>query len=252
MINKKQLNNGLKILYKKTNTKSVTIAVCVKAGCVYEPDELMGVSHFLEHMLFNGTTNRTQSEILTTIEDLGGEINASTYSDKTIYTIKILNKYFDIALDVISDMILNSTLPQTLFDREKKIVLDEINMVYDIPRDYQFTLFKETLFKIHSARKRILGTKNTITNLSREQLLDYYKKYYVVNNLIVSVAGNIKNVFNLISEKFSNVENKKLVFEKTPKPQNIYNKFVETRNISQSYFVMGYVIPAKKIRIHSQ
>jgi len=92
MIQKQILSNGLEILYKKTNTKSVTIAITVKAGCVYEPDELMGVSHFLEHMLFNGTKSRSQHQILTAIEDFGGDFNASTTSDRTIYVIKILAK----------------------------------------------------------------------------------------------------------------------------------------------------------------
>lgn len=246
MIEKYILSNGLKILYKKTNTKSVTIAVCVKAGCVYEPDELMGVSHFLEHMLFNGTKNRSQNQILTAIEDLGGNFNASTSSDMTVYTIKILGKHFDVALDMLSDIIINSIFPKDFFDREKGVVIDEINMVYDMPKQYLFVMFKDILFQNHPVRKRILGTKDTIAKLTRKQLFDYYKKYYVPNNMIISVAGKVENVFNKIEEKFKSEVKEELIFSKIKTQENINHSILEKRDISQSYLGLGYVIPSRK------
>ena len=184
MIEKKVLENGLKILYKKTNTKSIALVVTVKAGCIYEPDEIMGVSHFLEHMIFNGTKTRTQIEISKAIEDLGGEFNAATGRDSTLFYIKILKKHFDLALDIMNDMIMNSTFPIKSFEIEKGVVLEEINMAYDTPGSYQFMLFQDSLFKDHPASKRVLGTKDTITNLTRAQLFDYYKQFYVPNNMI--------------------------------------------------------------------
>lgn len=246
MINKKILDNGLKILHKKTNTESISIEVCVKAGCIYEPDELMGISHFLEHMLFNGTTNRTQLEILSAIENLGGEVNAATSSDRTFYYIKILKKHFDTALEIISDMVLNSNFPEELFKREKGIVLDEINMVYDTPRHYQFVLFQESLYKNHPLSKRVLGTKETITNLSREQLMDYYKNMYVPNNMILSVVGDVENVFEKVEEKFKEEESKEIIFKKIEPQENKKRSLVEKRDMSQSYLIIGYTIPKKK------
>ena len=245
MIKKKTLKNGLRIIYNKTNTQSVTIIVSVKAGCVYEKDSLMGASHFVEHMLFNGTKNRTQHQILTEIEDLGGELNASTTNDRTTFYIKIIKKHFLIALDVISDMILNSTMPKTLFGREKKIILDEINMVFDNPRHYQFILFHEALFKDHEAKKRVLGTEETIGQISRKDLFDYYKEYYIPKNMVVSIAGDIPLVMDHVSKKFENMENNGMVHKKLSEQPNHKGKVLIKRKMSQTYNVLGYSIPKR-------
>jgi|FLOH01.1.fsa_nt_gi predicted Zn-dependent peptidase len=246
MIKKQVLSNGLRILYKKTNTASVALVISVKAGCIYEPDELMGVSHFLEHMIFNGTKTRSQIQISRTIENLGGEFNAATDTDNTIFYIRILKKHFDVALEILSDIILNSVFPQELFDREKGIVLDEINMVHDNPRQHQFSLFQDALFKGHPASKRILGTKETIANLTRDQLFNFYKKFYVPNNMVVSVAGDVENVFPKIESKFGFLESQELVLPNIPIQENSKREVLEKRKISQSYFMMGYVIPPQK------
>ena len=244
MIKKKVLDNGLTVVYQKQDMKSVTINVSVKAGCLYEPDELMGVSHFLEHMLFNGTTHRTQLQILSEIENLGGELNAATASDRTYYYVKMVKKHFDIALDVISDMVQNSNFPNELYEREKGIVLDEINMVHDTPRHQQWILFHDALFKNHPASKRVLGTKETIINLSRQDLIDYYKKMYVPENMVVTIVGNVDDVFKKLETKF-NFKGNKPAFSKIPYKKNEGNKIIEERDIQQSYMILGYSVPKR-------
>ncbi|PLW79711.1 hypothetical protein C0585_06300 [Candidatus Woesearchaeota archaeon] len=244
MIQKKVLSNGLTVVYQKQDMKSVTINVSVKAGCLYEPDEIMGVSHFLEHMLFNGTTNRTQLQILSEVENLGGELNAATASDRTYYYVKMVKKHFDIALDVISDMIQNSNFPNELYEREKGIVLDEINMVHDTPRHQQWILFHDALFKDHPASKRVLGTEETITNLTREQLFDYYRKMYVPENMVITIVGNVENVFEKVEEKFV-FTGKKPSLSKIPLQENEGSNIIETREIQQSYMILGYSVPKR-------
>lgn len=239
------LENGLTIVYKKRDTDSVTVEVMVKAGCLYEPTEIMGISHFLEHMLFNGTTNRTQLQIASEVENLGAEMNAATGSDRTYYYIKIIKKHFDVALDVMSDMIINSNFPIDLFEREKGIVKDEINMVFDTPRHYQWNLFHESLYQNHPGRNRVLGTKETIKNLSREALFDYYHKMYVPNNLVVTIVGNVEDVFEKVKEKFGKLERKEFDFPKIEKIENKHNLVIQSRDIKQSYLIIGYSTPKR-------
>jgi predicted Zn-dependent peptidase len=246
MIEKQTLSNGLRVLYKKTNHESVALVVSVKAGCIYEPDELMGASHFLEHMIFNGTKSRSQIQISSAIEDLGGEFNAATDNNNTVFYIKILKKYFDIALEIISDIVLNSTLPEELFNREKGIILDEINMINDTPIHYQFMLFQDALFKGHPASKRVLGTKKTIASLTRAQLFNFYKKFYVPNNMVVSIVGDVENVFSKVKNKFESFKTQELNLPLIPVQKNAKRELLEKRNISQSYFVMGYVVPPRR------
>lgn len=248
MVQKKKLKNGLTILYKKKDTDSVTIEISVKTGCIYEPDNLMGVSHFIEHMLFNGTKNRSQSSILNTIENLGGEMNAATTNDRTFYYIKIFKRHFDIALEIISDMILNSNFPSKLFNREKKIVLDEINMVYDNPRHYQFILFHKALFKNHPCQKNILGTKETINNLTRQDMIDYYKKLYTPDNMIISIVGNIEKPFESVEKIFNNIKSKPITLPKIKKIETKKNILINKRKIAQSYLVMGYSVPSRTFK----
>src|SRR3989344_8970270 len=147
------LKNGITLIFEKTSSKSVAVEIMFKIGSNYENLKVAGISHFLEHMLFEGTKKRkTSREIANEIEKYGGDFNAYTTGDRTAFFIKIINKKFDIALDILSDMVKNSIFEEKIIKKEKKVILKEINMVIDDSRLFQWVFFQQTLFEKHPVR----------------------------------------------------------------------------------------------------
>lgn len=235
------LKNGITLIVEKRKTKSVTIQVMVKAGSNYENEKIAGISHFIEHMIFEGTKNRTTMEIANEIESLGGEINAATSNERTMYYVTILKKYFDIAVDVLADMMQNPLFDEKTIEKERGVVLDEVNMVVDDPKRYQWILFQKTLYKNHPAKNPVYGTAEAIKTISKQDMLDYYEKYYKPNNMIISVVGNVKDVEQKIEEKFTFQPKETGKREKIQEPElEKTGTLVETRDILQSYMMIGY------------
>ena len=237
------LNNGIKILFEKNNSKSVSVEVMFKVGSNYESAKIAGISHYLEHMLFEGTRKRKNStQIANEIEKYGAEFNAYTTGDRTAFFIKIINKRFDKALEILSDMMKNSVFDEKIMEKEKKVILKEINMVTDDPRQHQWIIFHKNLFEKHPAKNPTYGSKETVKAITREALMSYFGKYYLPNNMIVSVVGNVNGAKNKISKYFSDMNPKQVLQRKTikePKQDNS-KKFVEKRKINNSYMVLGY------------
>ena len=237
------LNNGIKILFEKNNSKSVSVEVMFKVGSNYESAKIAGISHYLEHMLFEGTRKRKNStKIANEIEKYGAEFNAYTTGDRTAFFIKIINKKFDKALEILSDMVKNSVFDEKIMEKEKKVILKEINMVTDDPRQHQWILFHKSLFEKHPAGNPTYGSKETVKAINREVLMSYFGKYYLPNNMIVSVVGNVNGAKNKILKYFSDMKPKQVLQRKTikePKQDNS-KKFVEKRKINNSYMVLGY------------
>lgn len=242
------LKNGLTVLLKQRSTSSVTVEVTVKVGSNDEPLKLKGISHFMEHMLFEGTKRRNAQQIANEIESIGGEINAMTATERTSYYVVVLYKYFDRALDVLSDIIQNPLFDEKTIEKERGIILDEVNLTTDDPKIHQWILFQKLLYRKHPCRYPIYGTKKSILNLRKKDLIDFHSQYYVPNNIIVSIVGNIKeNVLKKVEVAFSFTrkslpEKKKVVEPRQTKPL----KFIERRKVSQSYMVFGYrAVPRK-------
>jgi len=235
--------NGLTIIYDKQPTKSVSVHVTVRVGSNNEDKTNNGISHFIEHMLFEGTRKRTNQEIANEIEKLGGELNAATTPERTYYYIKILNKYFDKALDILSDILQNPKFDADSMEKEKKVILNEINLVNDEPRFYQWILLQGKLFD-SNARLPTYGSKEVVRNLTRETVLEYYNNHYTSDNTVISVAGNIKNPFKKIKNKFNKLKSGKLKKNILKEKKNRFKKIiVKKKNISQTYIVLGYKIP---------
>jgi predicted Zn-dependent peptidase len=238
---KTTLKNGITLITEKRSTKSVTIQVMVKAGSNYENEKIAGISHFMEHMLFEGTKTRTAIEIANEIESLGGEINAATSNERTVYYITVLKKYFDTAVEVLADMIQNPLFDEKALEKERGVVLDEVNMVVDDPKRYQWVLFQKTLYKKHPAKNPIYGTAQAIKTITRQDMLDYYEKHYKPNNIIITVVGNMKDTKEKIEQKFIFQPKETGKREKIDEPQlERVETLVEPREILQSYMMMGY------------
>ena len=199
------LKNGLTIIGEEIPyLKSISLGVWVKAGSIMETKENSGVSHFIEHMLFKGTTNRTSKELAREIDNLGGVINAFTSKECTCFYVKLLDEHINIGIDVLSDMILNSRFDELDIKKEKSVILEELKMYEDSPDDLAYDLLLENIYKDHSLGMNILGDRQSLKNLKRESILDYYNEYYVPNNSIISICGNFKfeEIVKQIEEKF--------------------------------------------------
>src|SRR3989338_6634527 len=206
------IKNGITLIFEKTSSKSVAVEIMFKVGSNFESLKVAGISHFLEHMLFEGTKKRkTSREIANEIEKYGGDFNAYTTGDRTAFFIKIINKKFDNALDILSDIVKNPVFGEKIMEKEKQVILKEINMVNDDPRLYQWILFQEALFEKHPARYPTYGTIQTVKAITREQLVDYYKTHYNANNMIISIVGNVSNAKEKVEKYFHDLEPKRVI-----------------------------------------
>lgn len=195
MYNLSVLDNGLKVITRTMpNSHSVSIAFLIGTGSCYEKQGENGISHFIEHMCFKGTKHRpTAMHITREIEGVGGIINASTDKESTIFWSKVASKHFPIALDVLSDIVLNSQFDTTEMDKERNVVIEEINMNLDLPQQRVTMLIDELLWPNQVLGKEIAGTKESVSSLTRDQLLNYCSNRYVPNNTVLSIAGNIQH-----------------------------------------------------------
>ncbi len=240
---KYKLKNSTIVIFEKNNSKSVAVEVMFKVGSNFENKKTLGLAHFLEHMLFEGTKNRKSSrEIANEIEKYGGEFNAYTTGDRTAFFIKIINKRFDVALDILSDMVANPIFDEKIIEKEKQVILKEINMVNDEPKLYQWILFQKVLFDKHPVKNPTYGTVETVKSFDRKNVADYYYAHYIPNNMIISVVGNVKNVKEKIEKYFGSLKPKKVI--KRPKVNEPLltkiKKFGEKKKTLNSYMVLGY------------
>ena len=207
MYKKHVLENGLTIIGEEIPyVKSISLGVWINAGSRIEDEEISGVSYFIEHMLFKGTKNRTSKQIASEIDNLGGQINAFTSKECTCYYVKLLNSHIDIGIDVLSDMILNSKFDKEDLDKERSVIIEELKMYEDSPEDLAYDLLTENIYKDDALGMNIIGTEESLKRLNREKLLEYFNKYYVPNNSVISISGNFNfnEIINKIEEKFKN------------------------------------------------
>lgn len=195
MYEKSVLENGLRIITSTMpHTRSVAISVFVGAGSRYETDELAGVSHFLEHLLFKGTTLRpTPRDIAEAIEGVGGVINGATDKELTMYWVKVPIQHFALAMDVLFDALLHSRLDAEDVEKERAVISEEIAMIEDNPSDLVGVLIDEVLWPNHPLGREIAGTRESVSWLTQEQLRAYLQRQYVPANCVLAVAGNISH-----------------------------------------------------------
>ena len=241
MYKKHVLENGLTIIGEEIPyVKSISLGVWINAGSRIEDEEISGVSHFIEHMLFKGTRNRTSKQIASEIDNLGGQINAFTSKECTCYYVKLLDSHIDIGIDVLSDMILNSKFNEDDLDKERSVIIEELKMYEDSPEDLAYDLLTENIYKNDPLGMNIIGTEESLKRLNREKLLDYFNKYYVPNNSVIAISGNFNfdEIINKIEEKFKvwkkrdvNVDIKKAEFKSCFLTKN---KDIEQVNLAMS------------------
>ncbi len=187
-----KLSNGLRIAIEPIPfVRSVSFGILVGNGARHENISCNGISHFIEHMLFKGTENRTAKEIADQVDCIGGQINAYTSKEYTCYYTKTLDTHFDTALDILSDMFFHSKFDDAEIQKERNVIVEEINMYEDTPEELVHDLLQLSSWKNNSLGLPILGTEEIISKFNHETFKQYYKKNYRPDNTVIAVAGNV-------------------------------------------------------------
>ena len=205
-LKKTPLASGLRIVTEEVNTvRSAAVGIWVNVGSRDETPTVAGASHFLEHLLFKGTKTRSAMDISSSIEAVGGEMNAFTSKEYTCFYARVIDTDLALAVDVISDLMTSSIVAAADVDSERSVVLEEIAMRDDDPSDLIHDLFMETYYGDNLLGRPILGTTDSIKNMSRSSVYNYYKKKYLPQDLVVAVAGNVKHkkVVELVEKAMS-------------------------------------------------
>ncbi len=244
MFKKTTLKNGLRIItIPQKGTQAVTILVLVGTGSKYERKEISGISHFLEHIYFKGTKKRPSTiAVSETLDKIGGIYNAFTSEDFTGYFAKVSASQFEIALDWVSDICLNSLLPKKEIEKERGVIIEEINMFLDTPIIYIGELWKKILYGDQPAGWDIAGTKESVAKISREQILNYMQSQYVAQNTIICVAGKISptKTIDKIKNYFSKIKtNKPKAKFPVVERQNEPGLLLSTKKTDQTHLALG-------------
>src|SRR6266705_3452759 len=187
------LPNGLRLLTAPIDhAQSVTCFIMLAAGSRYETEDTNGIAHFSEHMFFKGTERRpTARDIAGEIDSIGGEFNAFTGKESTAYYVKCAAEHRDVALDVLVDMLRNSRFEADEIEREKGVIIEEMNMYYDTPRDYIGGVYETLLWGDQPLGRDLIGTKETIRAATRDTFMGYLDRWYKPSRMVLGVAGKI-------------------------------------------------------------
>lgn len=242
------LENGLKVLLKKNSyLPIVSVQVWVKVGSLYESKGINGISHFLEHLVFKGTTKYDAKQINKKVEYYGAILNAGTSKEYTVYYIDIPKEGLEDAVDILSQLVFEATFPEEEVEKERNVVIEEIKRSEDNPENVLYEEFNKLLFTETPYKQRIIGEEEVIRNISREKIIEYYKNFYNPSNMVVSICGDIDYEYTekIVKKYFG-------VYAST-KPQVISislkenkkadNLVIKKHNVQHAYFICGFLGP---------
>jgi predicted Zn-dependent peptidase len=214
--------------------------VWLTRGSRHEPHEHAGIAHFVEHMLFKGTSSRSAEEIAQTVDSIGGQLDAFTAKEYAAYYIKVLDEHLPLALDVLSDIVLHPAFDPDDVDREKKVVLEEIKMVEDTPDDLVHEIFSQSLWEGHPLGRPILGTPSSVDTLTPSVLRDYFAGAYTADSFIVSAVGNVahERLRDLVGERFGSQTRRGSPSVEVA-PVVVPRAQVRTKDLEQSHVCLG-------------
>jgi predicted Zn-dependent peptidase len=243
------LPNGIKVITEAmSHVRSVSVGVWVGTGSRRETPEQNGISHFIEHMLFKGTSNRSAEDIARSVDSLGGNLDAFTAKELVGYNTKILDEHLPIAMDILSDLVLNPLFREEDIEKEKGVILEEIKMDADNPDYLVHEIFTSNFWKDHPLGKPILGTRETVKKFSQEMVADYYGAVYTPENLLVTAAGNLahERLVALVGERFQTVKRAGPVPAQNPPSTHARIALKSKKDLEQVHVCLGvpsYPIP---------
>ncbi len=249
---KSQLDNGLTVITRETpGTGGATVQIWVKTGSVYEQPHEAGITHYIEHMIFKGTPDRGPGEVAGAIERLGGRINAYTSYENTVYHATLDARHWDQAMEVLADAVLNSLFDPEEMEREKPVIFEEIQMRDDRPELYLFQQMMSHAYTTHPYHLPIIGSRESVAAISRDDILAYVERHYHPDNLTVVVVGDVKaaEVREASRRLFGEMSRR----EDTPgralppePPQEDFRFFSKEQQINQTHLTMALPVPAFK------
>src|SRR5438477_5050047 len=204
-IRRQVLPNGLTVITEEMqHIRSISVGIWVKTGSRDEDPQWNGISHFIEHMVFKGTKHRTAEDIARQVDSIGGNMDAFTAKECICFNVKVLDEHLPIAMDVLSDLVLNPVFDVKDIGRERGVILEEIKMDEDNPDYLVHEIFTQNFWKDHPLGKPILGTKDTVKRFEQPILFEYYGERFNPSNLVVCAAGHLNNkeFVELVAEKF--------------------------------------------------
>lgn len=237
------LNNGIKVIAKEIpHVRSVSIGVWVNTGSTSETLNNNGISHFIEHMLFKGTFRRSAKQIASDMDSIGGQLNAFTSKECTCYYSKILDSHIDIAIDILSDMLLNSKFDENDILKEKSVICEEISMYEDSPEDLVYDSLSKTIFHKHSLGFPILGTQDTIKSMDKHNLLKYMESNYDSENIVIAIAGSFdeNHLIEELNSKFGQFNFNSADKSHIEKPKFHSNYTFRSKDIEQIHLCLGF------------
>jgi predicted Zn-dependent peptidase len=241
MVTREVLDTGLRLITESMpHVRSVSIGVWLTRGSRHESSTQSGIAHFVEHMLFKGTATRSAEDIAQAIDSIGGQLDAFTAKEYASYYIKVLDDHLPMAVDLLSDIVMNPRFESDDLEKEKKVILEEIKMVEDTPDDLVHELFTQHFWEGHALGRPILGSKDTVESFTTDILREYFRSAYVAPNLIVSAAGNIAHaqVRDLVNGAFGSLPNTREAFDDTV-PRVVPQVLVRSKELEQSHVCLG-------------
>src|SRR5579863_1181498 len=245
------LKNGVRVISEEMgHVRSVSLGVWIRTGSRRETSEENGISHFIEHMLFKGTKNRSAEEIARSVDSIGGGLDAFTAKEMVSYNTKVLDEHLPLAFDVLADLVLNPLFREEDIEKEKGVILEELKMEVDNPEYLLHEIFSSNFWKDHPLGKPILGTRDTVRAFDQDMLRDYYGRYYTPANILITAAGNLSHerLVDLVRERFESLRLDGPLPPDTPPVPHARLVFRNKTSLEQTHLYMGvpgYAFPHK-------
>lgn len=238
---KTRLTNGIRVVTEQIPyVRSVSVGAWIVVGSRDENTKNNGISHYIEHMMFKGTSNQTASEIAQSLESVGGHLNAFTGKELTCYYAHVLDEHLPRAVEVIADILSNSTFDEAEMVKEKRVVIEELNTINETPEELIHDLFWYDVFPNHALGLSIVGKRQTVSDLSRQGILDYLAENYTADRIVIAAAGNVQHdeILKLVERAFEKFSSGTLPNYQAPSPRGTGRNIIENGSI-QAHICLG-------------
>lgn len=235
------LANGIRVVHRRVSGKVAHCGLLINTGSRDEMEDEWGMAHFIEHVIFKGTTKRKSFHVLSRLENVGGDLNAYTTKEETCVHATFLNQYYDRTLELVSDIVFNSVFPFKELEKEKEVVIDEINSYQDSPSELIFDDFEDQMYHSYPIGKNILGSPELVRSFNKEKIQNFMSRAYNTDEMVISSVGDIsfKKLVRIIEKYFGHIPANPRKFKRiVPFDYKISNNIVE-RNTYQSHCIMG-------------
>jgi predicted Zn-dependent peptidase len=241
-IDRTVLPNGVRVVTERMpNVRSVSAGVWIGTGSREESTHQTGISHFIEHMLFKGTKNRSAEQIARSVDSIGGGLDAFTSKELVSYNIKVLDEHLPQAFDVVSDLVRNPLFEKSDIEKEKGVILEELKMEIDNPEYLIHELFSSNFWKGHALGRPILGTPQTIRSFNQEKVLNYYRQFYTPRNILITAAGHLthRRLVQLAADHFGDLKARSVPVVKTKPTPHAPLVFRNKSSLEQVHVYLG-------------